>query len=116
MAAATEYSDHVRQRLFTDPANYFAAKKSVDFIKVSSESSDMWSEETKFRTPLVHINGGLDLLYHMGQDPDVVIDRPAHARFQLLACICFHLLQLCLLEFVLADHQRTIHPFLEKGR
>jgi hypothetical protein len=66
--------------------------------------------------PLIHVNSRLDLLNHMGQDPDAVLDRPVHTGFKLLRCICFHLLELCCFKSVLADHQRTIHPFLEEEK
>lgn len=70
---------------------------------------------SKFLIPLLHVNGGLDLLNQVGQDPDAVVDGPVHARLQLVGCVRLHLLELCCFKLVLADHQRAIQPFLELG-
>lgn len=64
--------------------------------------------------PLIHFKGGLDLLHHMGKDPDAVIDRSVHAGFQFLSRIHFHLLELGRFKLVLADHQRSIQTLLEQ--
>ena len=65
--------------------------------------------------PLIDLEGGLDLLHHMGEDPDAVIDRSVDTGFQFLSCICFQLLELGCFKLVLTDHQRPIQPFLKQG-
>jgi len=55
--------------------------------------------------PLIDTEGGLDLLHHMWEHPDAVIDRSVDTGFQFLSCICFQLLELGCFILVLTDHQ-----------